>query len=95
MYYQFDLYKINVLKKFRLGFQWMNIDEKECHYRLVHLQEKINNVSSIKHEFPIRINQYYKLDIKNVGSNLWDICNQFHACDPFPNYCSLICQIMY
>jgi len=56
MYYQFDLYKINVLKKFRLGFQWMNIDEKECHYRLVHLQEKINNVSSIKHEFPIRIN---------------------------------------
>jgi hypothetical protein len=95
MYHQFDLYKINVLNFFGVGFQWMNIREKKCHYRLVHPQEKINNNNFIKHEFTTRINQYYKLDIKNLGSNLWDIYNWFHGYDPFPNYCSFIYQIMY
>jgi hypothetical protein len=70
MYHQIDLYKINVLKKFRIGFQQMNIGEKKFHYRLVHLQKKINNDNFIKHEFITIINQYYKLDIKNVSFNV-------------------------
>jgi hypothetical protein len=61
---------MNVLKKFRIGFPRMNIGEKKFHYRLVHLQEKMNNDNSIKHEFTAIINQYYKLNIKNVGSNV-------------------------